>query len=277
MATKPPAFQFYAKDWLTSKAVIAMTPTQRGYYIMLLAHAWDSDNPGELENNPNLLWRLAGAGSKKEFDKVSPLVLAQFDVGVNGNLINSKLKKINLERRKFLRKQSVNGKRGGAPKGNINALKDLTENPESTQNQPKTSSSSSSSSSFALEVEPKALPQETLTAFDDFWSHYPKRVGKQEARKAWGKIPGVEKHSVEIILSVEQWKLNPQWSDPQFIPYPATFLNNKRWEDEITNGTPINKREQGQRATLEAARQVLERRNNQEPGDLRPALLSEFN
>ncbi len=45
---KPPAFQFYAKDWLSSKTVRAMSFEDRGVYIDLLAMAWDSEEPGTL-------------------------------------------------------------------------------------------------------------------------------------------------------------------------------------------------------------------------------------
>lgn len=80
MANKPPAFQFYPKDWLTSKAVIAMTATQRGYYIQLLAYAWDSERPGTLPNDPGIIWRLAGAASRREFEAKGGPVLEQFPV-----------------------------------------------------------------------------------------------------------------------------------------------------------------------------------------------------
>jgi hypothetical protein len=45
---KPPAFQFYAKDWRSSPNVQRMTRDQRGLYIDLLALAWDSDEPGTI-------------------------------------------------------------------------------------------------------------------------------------------------------------------------------------------------------------------------------------
>lgn len=39
---KPPAFQFYPKDWLSSLNVLMMSPAQEGAYIRLLAYCWDS-------------------------------------------------------------------------------------------------------------------------------------------------------------------------------------------------------------------------------------------
>jgi hypothetical protein len=46
LAQKPPAFQFYAKDWLTSPTVQRMTRQDLGDFINLLACAWCSDEPG---------------------------------------------------------------------------------------------------------------------------------------------------------------------------------------------------------------------------------------
>ena len=39
---RAPAFQFYAKDWLSSQKVLTMTLEEEGAYIHLLAHCWDS-------------------------------------------------------------------------------------------------------------------------------------------------------------------------------------------------------------------------------------------
>lgn len=50
--TKPPAFQFYASDWVMSTRTL--TPEQRGVYIDLLAFAWDQ------EGLPENVLELAG-------------------------------------------------------------------------------------------------------------------------------------------------------------------------------------------------------------------------
>jgi hypothetical protein len=81
---KPPAFQFYPKDWLSSKTVLRMTPAQCGYFINLLANAWDNDPPGTLPNDPDILWRLARAESKAVFEADGALVLTQFPLARGG-------------------------------------------------------------------------------------------------------------------------------------------------------------------------------------------------
>lgn len=69
-------------------------------------------------------------------------------------------------------------------------------------------------------------------AFDRFWAAYPKKTGKQAAYKAFVKIKGVSVETmikaVEFQRSTEQW----QKENGRFIPNPATWLNQGRWEDE---------------------------------------------
>src|SRR3990167_1638871 len=60
MGRKSPAFQFYPSDWISSRAVRMMDAEQRGWYIQLLAEAWESDVQGSLPNDDALLRKLAG-------------------------------------------------------------------------------------------------------------------------------------------------------------------------------------------------------------------------
>lgn len=113
---KPPAFQFYVKEYLTSKAVISMTPAQRGYYMHLLCHAWDSDRPGYLPDDPALLWKLAGATSRESFERESALVLAEFPKAGRGVRANKRL--VNERRSQIARSEqfSRSGSAGAAAK-----------------------------------------------------------------------------------------------------------------------------------------------------------------
>ena len=90
---KPPAFQFYAKDWLASPAVRSMTLAEVGAYINLLATAWDSDPVGTLPNRAASLWRLAGAASPQEWESVSHAVLANFEAQ-GDRLVNRRLQEV---------------------------------------------------------------------------------------------------------------------------------------------------------------------------------------
>lgn len=71
--------------------------------------------------------------------------------------------------------------------------------------------------------------------FDKFWQAYPKKVSKKEAQKSWKKInPSLELFE-KILKALEMVKQTEQWEkdNGKFIPYPATWLNQERWTDEI--------------------------------------------
>ena len=73
--------------------------------------------------------------------------------------------------------------------------------------------------------------QQYAPEFESFWREYPRKIGKGGAYKAWGKL----KPPLRDCLSALQWqKKSEQWTKEQgqFIPHPATWLNQRRWEDE---------------------------------------------
>ena len=79
--------------------------------------------------------------------------------------------------------------------------------------------------------------------FDEFWDQYPRKIGKAAARIAYKKInPNKDLHE-KILQSVEVYKHSEQWTSDRgrYIPYPATYLNQERWEDEIEDAKPAVK------------------------------------
>jgi len=66
--------------------------------------------------------------------------------------------------------------------------------------------------------------------FDVFWSVYDYKTGnKEKIKKKWESLKDVERES--IIEYLPAYKLSTP--DKQFRKQPATFLNNRSWEDEI--------------------------------------------
>lgn len=68
-----------------------------------------------------------------------------------------------------------------------------------------------------------------MSDFGIFWAHYPRRVAKKDAQKAWNKLTAAQKRAAMEALPAHI----KSWDDPTFIPYPASWLNGERWEDEI--------------------------------------------
>jgi len=74
------------------------------------------------------------------------------------------------------------------------------------------------------------------STFDRFWAEWPRRDGKKPAwdkwcsKKCWTRIE-------EILTAVRRQKGSKQWTKDggDFIPLPATWLNQERWEDQGTS------------------------------------------
>jgi len=88
--------------------------------------------------------------------------------------------------------------------------------------------------------------------FAEFWQAYPKKVGKKAALGSWKRIKPDAALFDKIMAAVEAAKGSRQWQrdDGQYIPNPATWLNQGRWDDELeevkTHGTGVNQQHTGQ-------------------------------
>lgn len=69
--------------------------------------------------------------------------------------------------------------------------------------------------------------------FDEFWSAYPRKIAKAVARKAFAKL--TEQQQLDACKAIDDhnayWKAKE--TELEFIPHPATWLNQERWEDEL--------------------------------------------
>jgi len=70
--------------------------------------------------------------------------------------------------------------------------------------------------------------------FVEFWSAYPRKVGKDAARKAFGKRRPDAALLAKMLAAITIQARSTQWlrDDGQFIPHPSTWLNAGRWSDE---------------------------------------------
>lgn len=81
------------------------------------------------------------------------------------------------------------------------------------------------------EVEP-----EEITLFHEFWSLYPRHEAKATAVRAWAKLtPEDWAACVGALPAWLAWKRRGRTATAfvRYCPHPTTFLNQRRWEDEI--------------------------------------------
>lgn len=85
-----------------------------------------------------------------------------------------------------------------------------------------------------------STPDIGQTRFDRFWSVYPRRVKKPDAKK---KLLAILDKSKEpdnlldtIIAAVKDQTIKLEWLNKEnrtYIPHPTSWLNQRRWEDEV--------------------------------------------
>jgi hypothetical protein len=87
-------------------------------------------------------------------------------------------------------------------------------------------------STLPKKSETKPKVEKPTKGFDEFWLAYPKKAGKGAAEKAWEKM---SPDLTVVLKSLSEHKTCDQWTrdNGKFIPHPATWLNQKRWEDEV--------------------------------------------
>jgi hypothetical protein len=72
--------------------------------------------------------------------------------------------------------------------------------------------------------------------FSLFYAAYPRKTNKVAAEKAFQKLKVTQEFLQDTILpAIEQQQQSKQWqeSNGAYIPHPATWLNQQRWEDEL--------------------------------------------
>jgi uncharacterized protein YdaU (DUF1376 family) len=116
------------------------------------------------------------------------------------------------------------GKRGGRPK----KTESVTE-PEPNTNPKK--------------IKNKNKNTLSATRFEEFWAAWPsskRKVGKAAVLAKWEKA-GLDDLADEIIANVNDQKVSEQWTGG-FEPAPMTYINQRRWEDEVTTTATPSRR-----------------------------------
>ena len=70
--------------------------------------------------------------------------------------------------------------------------------------------------------------------FDSFWAEYPRKTAKGDAEKVWMRLKPSEELFNTILSALRAIKTTDQWKREggRFVPLPATWLNQRRWEDD---------------------------------------------
>ena len=110
---------------------------------------------------------------------------------------------------------------------------------------------------------PRSLSTPEVVAFPGFvlfWKQYPKRVGKGEAEKSWRK-GNCESNTEKILDAIGKQHEFLMRDGGKFVPNPATWLNQKRWEDDPPAASMLSDKTRGNQESL---RRFVERRQHED-------------
>jgi hypothetical protein len=232
---KPPAFQFYAKDWLSSATVRTMSMRHRGVYITALAAMWDSEEPGTLPLPIEIAARSMGSDPRSLRDFVAkwPRCLVE----IEGKLVNPKLRAQwqELQQRKQVLSDAAkrtNEKRWPRP---------------SPSESPSDRSASASAFASARRVHTHAVENRSAHApsplAQKFFDAYPRRIHRRETIREFSKLSDAEQ--IRAVESLASYKACDDWQEDggRFIPAPDKFLRDQRYKHP-----PATSREKGKDA-----------------------------
>ena len=271
---KSPAFQFYAKDFLTGTATMSLA--ERGAYVSLLAHEWHA---GSVPDSAKERARILGCSNAEE-RKIWSRLVSKFSYE-NGSFINARLEEERHKQAEFRRRLSDRGKAGADARWQHDEC--LSNGPSIQQASPK-QCETDGSSVFSLQssvLDPSkndgsrggasSTPSRPKTLIGRNESvNWDRRHGRhvagfcdwvcldeEQTREFAAKIPGDDTTLKETQIREWATAVRQQWAD-RIIPDGSHFdFWRNRWTETHGGSRPANatlKAKQAERAIDEAFR-----------------------
>jgi uncharacterized protein YdaU (DUF1376 family) len=252
-------FLFEPARFKNDPAVMRMSVVGRGAYAILFCEGWDMAEPGVLPADDVLLAILARVDDETWVEIRDEVAAAYDTVTRPGFWVQRGTVETHRAQREWFEGRVEAGRMGGIASG-----KQRRSTGSSTGSSTASSSASSETKRLgvvrlgevlkvedgestplaenpAVEVVEEILKpkEEWDEAFrEDFWKLYPRKIKKPHASKAWQalrpkKVEDQPAMADEICSGVERWiaywRLMNTTEDK--IPYPASFLNGRQFED----------------------------------------------
>lgn len=227
----PPSFQFYPREYLSSRAVVAMHPTARGGYVHLLCHAWLGDRPGWLPDDDALLAALSGLHERwaEHRESIARAWRVRKGWWVQTRMVSERRAQKRRWKRSVRGAETTNARRWD-PTKRVAVRPDS----DSLSVTPSFAFASSSSvearTSLSATRTPRAESPNFVRFYETVW---PRRVKRDAAWKAWlsalkrGATPSA------LIASGERWRAAyaSAGTPEDKIMHPASWLNGGAWKD----------------------------------------------
>ena len=84
------------------------------------------------------------------------------------------------------------------------------------------------------DTDTKDIKEEALRRFETFWDLYGKKISRVKCESKWQKMTEEEQLKAIEVLPRHK-KLWDTYGSYEYVPHPLTWINQKKWEDEITD------------------------------------------
>jgi len=86
------------------------------------------------------------------------------------------------------------------------------------------------------------VAEATPDLFSSFWKLYPRKQDKAKAQKAWAKLKVTPELFALIVTGLSAQVASADWlkDDGRYVPMPTTWLNGRRWEDEVKPASNVH-------------------------------------
>jgi uncharacterized protein YdaU (DUF1376 family) len=221
-----PYMQFYVADYLADTT--HLTAEEHGAYMLLLFSYWQTGKPLRIDRLatvariPNDRWHSV-AETLSEFFHITETHWAHFRVEADLEAVNSKV---------------VTASNAGKASAKAKALKKQQELNErsTTVDDPLQRNGNHIDTDTDKNIKEHPLPPAGEDLFPKFWALYPRKQDKAKAQKAWAKLKVTNDLFALIAKGLSAQVVSTDWlkDGGKYIPMPTTWLNGKRWEDEIS-------------------------------------------
>ena len=214
-----PYIPLYVADYDADTA--HLTLEEDGAYLRLLRLCWRT--PGcSVPDDPRWIMRKLRVSADDYYRVVEPIIDEFFTRGL-GRVFSPRLQYEKDRIEETAKKRADAGRKGGRPKTPLKTNDKYQSRAKAKQKQPE----------LEPELEPERDTYVSLKAdiFEDWWEICPRKIGKGAARKAFEKAFKATDEAT-LFLAMKSHADAMADKDPQFIPHPATWLNQERWTDE---------------------------------------------
>lgn len=249
--------RMFAKSIIDSDAFLEMPLSAQALYFHLGMRADDEGFVG----NPKKIQKMAGASD----DDCKLLIIKKFILALDSGIVvirhwwlhnyiqsdrfkptiyEEEKETLAVDKQKMYMKCIQNGynldTQNSIDKNSIDKINNISLGQKKRQNECQNDAFLTETDLFGTTFEDKKPvtleeidPKETM--FNEFWQEYPRKVNKKGAKRSFLRIQNLKNEFENIMFSLKNFKNSKQWTRDggQFIPHPQTWINQRRWEDQI--------------------------------------------